>query len=129
MKVKLWRRERKLKAARFQKKWQELQKMCSSKENWAEAVWGADKLLDEALRKKHIRGKNMGERLVQAQRLLSDNDGVWFGHKLRAKIEADPEVKLKEPEVKNALVGIRQALKDLGALPSKKDTAKEPNDK
>ncbi len=59
----------------------------------------------------------MGERLVQAQHLLSDNDGVWFGHKLRAKIETDPAAKLKEKEVKSALVGIRQALKDLGALP------------
>ena len=128
MKLKLWRRERQLKVVRFQKKWQELQKMCSSKENWAEAINTADKLLDEALRKKRIRGKNMGERLVKAQRMLSDNDGVWFGHKLRAKIEAEPEMKLKESEVKNALMGIRQALKDLGALPGKKDT-KESDDK
>lgn len=128
MKLKLWPRERKLKVVRFQKKWQELQKMCSSKENWAEAIHNADALLDEALRKKRIRGKNMGERLVKAQRMLSDNDGVWFGHKLRAKIEAEPEMKLKETDVKNALVGIRQALKDLGALPGKKDT-KESDDK
>lgn len=128
MKLKLWPRERKLKVVRFQKKWQELQKMCSSKENWAEAIHNADTLLDEALRKKRIRGKNMGERLVKAQRMLSDNDGVWFGHKLRAKIEAEPEMKLKETDVKSALVGIRQALKDLGALPSKKD-AKESDDK
>jgi hypothetical protein len=128
MKLKLWRRERTLKVARFQKRWQELQKMCSSKENWAEAINNADKLLDEALRKKRIRGKNMGERLVKAQRMLTDNDGVWFGHKLRAKIEAEPEIKLKESEVKNALMGIRQALKDLGALPGKKE-AKESDDK
>ncbi len=122
MTVQFWRRERKLKTARFQKRWGELQKMCSSKENWVAAIQKADKLLDEALRKKRIRGKNMGERLVQAQHLLSDNDGVWFGHKLRAKIEAEPAAKLKEPEVKNALIGIRQALKDLGALP---ETGKE----
>ncbi len=122
MTVKFWRRDRKLKTARFQKRWGELQKMCSSKENWAAAMQNADKLLDEALRKKRIRGKNMGERLVRAQHLLSDNDGVWFGHKLRAKIEAEPAAKLKEPDVKNALIGIRQALKDLGALP---ETGKE----
>jgi hypothetical protein len=128
MKLKLWRRERTLKVARFQKRWQELQKMCSSKEHWAEAINNADKLLDEALRKKRIRGKNMGERLVKAQRMLTDNDGVWFGHKLRAKIEAEPEIKLKESEVKNALMGIRQALKDLGALPGKKEV-KELDDK
>jgi len=122
MKIRIWKPVRKLKVDRFQKRWQELQKMCSSKEEWAEAIARADRLLDEALRKKRIRGKNMGERLVKAQRMLTDNDGAWFGHKLRAKIEAEPELKLKESEVKSALVGIRQALKDLGALPgSKKD--------
>ncbi len=120
MKLKLWKPTRKLKVDRFQKKWQELQKMCSSKEEWAEAVSRADKLLDEALRKKRIRGKNMGERLVKAQRMLTDNDGAWFGHKLRARIEAEPDGKLKESEVKSALMGIRQALKDLGALPNAK---------
>ena len=124
--LKFWRRERKLKTARFQKKWHELQKMCSSKDNWVEAIQRADKLLDEALRKKRIRGKNMGERLVQAQRLLSDNDGVWFGHKLRAKAETEPAAKLKEADVKNALIGIRQALKDLGALPeNSKESARD----
>ena len=97
--------------------------MCSNKQSWPDVIQKADKLLDEALRKKRIRGKNMGERLVQAQRLLTDNDGVWFGHKLRARIEAEPSAKLKESEVKDALVGIRQALKDLGALPlGKKET-------
>jgi hypothetical protein len=60
----------------------------------------------------------MGERMVKAQRLFTDNDGVWFAHKLRNKIDADPTIKLKESEVKQALVGFRQALKDLGALPN-----------
>jgi hypothetical protein len=57
---------------------------------------------------------------VRAQRLLSDNDGVWFGHKLRNKIESEPDTKLKEKDVKDALIGTRQALKDLGALPDGK---------
>jgi hypothetical protein len=42
---------------------------------------------------------------------------VWFGHKLRNKIETDPDMKLKEDDVKGALLGIRRALKDIGALP------------
>ena len=62
----------------------------------------------------------MGERLVSVQRRLTDNDGAWFGHKLRNKLEADPGTKLKEVDVKDALIGIRQALKDLGALPGGK---------
>jgi hypothetical protein len=115
----LWRRFRpvRLNIEHFQKQWRELQKLLKNKEQWAMAILDADKLLDSALKKKHIKGHSMGERLVKAQRLFTDNDSLWFGHKLRNKIDADPTIKLKEAEVKQALVGLRQALKDLGALP------------
>ena len=116
----LWLRHRpaKLKTEFYQEKWQELQGMLRDKQKWALAVVDADNLLDNALKKKHISGHSMGERLVKAQRLFTDNDGIWFGHKLRNKIDADPTVKLKEADVKQALVGIRQGLKDVGALPN-----------
>jgi hypothetical protein len=113
-----WRnRQRPLKQEYFREKWKELQKLLRNKNRWDVALIEADNLLDIALKKKHIRGHNMGERLVKAQRLFTDNDGVWFGHKLRNKIQSDPEFKLKESELKQALMGIRQALKDVGALP------------
>jgi hypothetical protein len=112
----LRRRPRPLKTERFQDKWREMQKLLASKETWHQAIIDADKLLDEALKKKRFGGKSMGERLTKAQRLLSNNEAVWFGHKLRTKIEGDPKTKLKEADVKQALLGIRQALKDLGAL-------------
>lgn len=118
--VALRRRPQKLKVDRIQTKWQELQKMCAHKETWPNAIHEADKLLDQVLKKKRLTGKSMGERLTKAQRLLTDNEAVWFGHKLRKKLETDPGTKLREKEVKQALVGIRQALKDLGALPSDK---------
>ncbi|HKU18525.1 MAG TPA: hypothetical protein VJP80_04590 [Candidatus Saccharimonadales bacterium] len=113
-----WKRPKPLKTDYFQIKWQELQKLLPDKKQWATAIAEADQLLDQALRKKHIRGRTMGERLVKAQRLFTDNDGVWFGHKLRNKIDAEPTFKLKETDVKQALMGIRQALKDVGALPN-----------
>jgi len=113
----LRRRARPLKQTNFQSKWVALQKLCGNKQTWSQAITNADKLLDEALKKRRAGGKNMGERLVQAQRIFTDNDAVWFGHKLRNRIESDPEAKLKEADVKDALIGIRQALKDLGALP------------
>ena len=113
----LWRRRpRKLNKEQFQAKWRELQKMCADRKLWKNALIDADDLLDEALRKRHIRGKNMGERLVRAQREFTNNDGVWFGHKLCNKIEDNPKLRLKETEVKDALIGLRQGLKDLGAL-------------
>lgn len=116
----LYRRPRTLNVVKFQNKWRDMQKLLANKDNWKQAVVDADKLLDEALRKKRFKGKTMGERLTKAQRLLTDNESVWFGHKLRAKIESEPDAKLKEKDVKDALLGIRQALKDLGAFPDGK---------
>jgi hypothetical protein len=112
-----WWRPARLNTVFFQERWKELQKLLRNKEQWAAAILDADKLLDTALKKKRIRGRNTGQRLVRAQRLFSDNDSLWFGHKLRNKIAADPQMKLREKDVKQALVGIRQALKDVGALP------------
>src|ERR1700685_4683430 len=77
------KRPRQLNRAYFTKRWQELQKFCADKATWPLAIIDADKLLDEALKKRHFKGKTMGERLVSAQRSLTNNDGVWFGHKLR----------------------------------------------
>lgn len=107
---------RKLNTAKFTAKWQDAQKFLSSKETWQLAVINADKLLDEALKKKRYKGKSTGERLVAAQRDLSDNDGVWFGHKLSKKLLQDEISKLRKRDVQDAMIGIRQALRDLGAL-------------
>src|SRR5262245_35015682 len=93
----------------FQQRWKDLQQLLSDKTKWTKAILDADRLPDEALKKKRYRGGSMGERLVKAQRIFTDNDGVWFGHKLRNKIDADPTTKLKKTEVQQALVGIRQA--------------------
>ncbi|HYH74490.1 MAG TPA: hypothetical protein VD735_00855 [Candidatus Saccharimonadales bacterium] len=119
----LKRRPRRIKADYFQAEWRQMQKLCKSKDTWAQAILEADDLLDKALKRKRFAGKSMGERLVSAQRLINDNDGVWFGHKLRNRLDEDPALKLKESDVKQALVGIRQALKDLGALPGGKADA------
>jgi hypothetical protein len=100
----------------YQQKWQELQGLCKDKSTWPLAIIDADKLLDDALKRSKYRGKTMGERLVAAQRDISNNDDVWFGHKLRNRLVHENNVKLTERMVKEALLGIRGALKDLGAL-------------
>ncbi len=110
------RRKKPLNTTAFTEKWKEAQKLCAQKETWPLAVINADNILDEALKKSGYRGKTMGERLVAAQRDLSDNDGVWYGHKLRNKLVHESNTRLKEVDVKDALMGIRQALRDLGAL-------------
>jgi len=112
----LRRRPRKLNQAYYQERWQKLQGQLKDKSTWALAVIDADKLLDDALKRSKYRGKTMGERLVAAQHAIKDNDDVWFGHKLRNRLVHESDVKLHERDVKDALLGIRAALKDLGAL-------------
>lgn len=112
----LKRRPRRLNQAFYQEKWQTLQGLLKDRSTWPLAIIDADKLLDDALKRTHYKGKTMGERLVSAQRDISDNDGVWFGHKLRNRLVHESNVKLTEKMVKEALLGIRAALKDLGAL-------------
>src|SRR5690349_3060550 len=89
----IWRRRRPVELTStepFQEKWLELQKLLRDKARWGEAILAADTLLDEALKKKHLSGRSMGERLVKAQRLFSDNDSLWFAHKLRTQLDGDP---------------------------------------
>lgn len=109
---------RKLNQQKYQSKWQELQKLLKDKEAWPEAIVAADLLLNKALQQRRYKGKKMGERIVAAQRKLSNNDAVWYAHNLARDILEDPDIKLTEKKVKKALVGFRQALRDLGALPS-----------
>jgi len=101
---------------KFTERWNEAQKLCASKNTWPLAIINADKLLDDALKRTHYKGKTMGERLVSAQRDLTDNDSVWYAHKLRNKIVHEEYGDLKKRDVQKVLVGFRQALRDLGAL-------------
>lgn len=110
------RSRRNSKYASFKPRWQEVQKLCGKSDTWPMAVINADKLLDDALKLGGFKGKTMGERLVAAQRTLSDNDGVWFGHKLRNKLVHEDMSKLPKEDVQIALKGLRQALIDLGML-------------
>lgn len=107
---------RRLNQQYFVKEWRYLQAMCGNKDTWPLAVINADKLLDIALKKRKFAGKTMGERMVSAQRKFTNNDGVWYAHKLRNRLVHEQDVHLREKDVKDALIGIRQALKDLGAL-------------
>lgn len=100
----------------FQDKWLELLARVKTPEGMVLAIIDADKLLDEALKKRGFSGKTMGERLVAAQRSMSDNDAVWYAHKLRNRLVHEPTVNLKKREAQNALGGFKKGLKDLGAL-------------
>ena len=100
----------------FENQWIQLLTRVKSPEGMILAVIDADKLLDEALKRRRFRGKTTGERLVAAQRLISDNDAVWYAHKLRNRLVHEPNIRLKKSEAQSALAGFRQGLRDLGAL-------------
>jgi hypothetical protein len=100
----------------YQKRWSELLTRVKTSDGMSLAVIDADKLVDDAIKKRHFRGKTMGERLVAAQRTLTDNDAVWYAHKLRNRLVHEQNVRLKKRDVQKALAGFRQALRDLGAL-------------
>lgn len=114
-------RKRDIKITKFVDEWKSLQKYCRAKDTWADALLSADKLLDKALKKRRYKGKSMGERLVSAQRVITDNDDIWDAHNLVKKIIAsNGDYPLKETEVKEALISFKLALVDLGALPGVK---------
>ncbi|MBX4188868.1 hypothetical protein KW792_02100 [Candidatus Saccharibacteria bacterium] len=100
----------------FRACWGELLARVKTPEGMMLAIIDADKLLDEALKKRHIKGRTMGERLVSAQRLISDNDAVWYAHKLRNRLVHEPNVRLKKREARDALEGFKIGLRDLGAF-------------
>lgn len=100
----------------YHQQWGELLARVRTPDGMVLAIIDADKLLDQALKKRRFKGKTMGERLVSAQRTLSDNDSVWYAHKLRNRLVHEPNVRLKKKEAQTALAGFRQGLRDLGAF-------------
>ena len=117
-------RKRKLDPAYFMQRWLALQKFCGTRKTWPDAIIAADSLLDEALKKGGYKGKTTGERLVAAQRTITNNEAVWFGHKYCKRVPDEDVRRLRKQDVLEALQGFRQALRDLGAL----EIPKEPGD-
>lgn len=80
------------------------------------AVLNADKLLDQALREKGVRGETMGERMKTANASWRNANAVWGAHKLRNQIAHESDVRVTYDDARRALGGFKQALKDLGAI-------------
>ena len=113
------KRPRKIKTDLCTERWTTLQKHCADKKTWPLAVTEADKLLDDVLKRRKYKGKTPGERLVSAQHDFTNNESLWFGHKLNNRINEEGLKKLSKQNTLEALGGFRQALKDLGALRDK----------
>jgi len=80
------------------------------------SVINADKLVDQAMRERGLKGETMGERMKNGVALFSDRNGIWTAHKLRNVIVHEPDASVTYDQAKNALGCFRKALKDLGAI-------------
>ena len=79
-------------------------------------VLNADKLLDQALRERGVRGTTMGERMKNIKDTWSNANSVWTAHKLRNQIAHETDVNVGYDDARRALAGFKQALKDVGAI-------------
>jgi hypothetical protein len=109
-------RPQELNLADYKKGWKSVEQKLKDESLWALAIIEADDMLAEALKTRRYKGRNMGERLVSAQRDITNNPNVWFAHKLKKRIVMEENPKLNKKEVKTALLGLRGALRDIGAL-------------
>jgi len=80
------------------------------------AILNADKLLDQALKERGIKGETMGDRMKNAKTLFRDNNSVWSAHKLRNRIAHEDNARMTMKQTNNALADFRAALQDMGAL-------------
>ena len=79
-------------------------------------ILNADKLLDQALRERGVRGETMGERMKSARDTWSNANTVWMAHKLRNQVAHEPDVRISYDDTRRALAAFKQALKDVGAI-------------
>ena len=80
------------------------------------AILNADKLLDQALRARGIKGQTMGDRMKFAKESWTNRNAIWEAHKLRNKIAHEPDVRVGYDDARRALGGFKQGLKDMGAI-------------
>ena len=84
--------------------------------SWQLAVMNADKLLDQALRERHVRGKTMGERMKAADKQWHNANQLWAAHKVRNQLAHETNATITYDTAVRSLAAFRQGLKDLGAI-------------
>lgn len=103
---------------KYRLKWMAIEKQLN-KDNpsvCSMAILNADKLLDQALREKGVKGQTMGERMKTVKETWSNRNAVWNAHKLRNQIAHESDHQISYDDARRALAGFKQALKDIGAI-------------
>ncbi len=105
-----------LQKKRLIKRWNSLMKLVSKKNKWSQFAVEADKLIIDTLKFKHFKGHSAGEKIVSAQHKFSNNDDVWFCHKLATQILDDKTLLEDKDTVLRLIHSCRQSLIDLELL-------------
>ena len=102
----------------YRSKWLAIEQQLKRDEvsTYSLCVLNADKLLDQALKDKGMKGDTMGERMKSAKNIFSKRNNVWSAHKLRNKIAHEPDVRVTYDAARYALADMKRALKDVGAI-------------
>jgi hypothetical protein len=103
---------------KYRLKWMAIEKQLDKTDTsrCAMAILNADKLLDQALREKGVKGQTMGERMKTIQDTWTSANGVWGAHKLRNQIAHESDHHITYEDARRAMSGFKQALKDVGAI-------------
>lgn len=109
---------RQLDVDRYRVKWLSIEQQLQKDQvaSYHLSVLNADKLLDQALRDKGVKGNTIAERLKISAQILTRRNDVWSAHKLRNRIAHEPDVTVTYEAARTALAGFKQALKDIGAI-------------
>jgi hypothetical protein len=109
---------RNLNVEKYRMRWMQIEQQLKKDQpsSYHLVVLNADKLLDQALRERGVRGTTMGERMKTLKDTWSNANTVWNAHKLRNQIAHETEVNVSYDDARRALAGFKQALKDIGAI-------------
>jgi hypothetical protein len=100
-----------LDVVRYQQKWLSIEQQLQRDHvaSFQLCILNADKLLDQALKEKGVKGDTIAERLKSISTQLSRRDAIWSAHKLRNRIAHETDVVV-------TYEAARIALKDIGAI-------------
>lgn len=103
---------------KYRQKWLTIEQQLKKDEPTSHVlcILNADKLLDQALRERGIKGETMGARMKTLQANWSNANAVWGAHKLRNQIAHETDVQVDYETARRALGCFKQALKDVGAI-------------
>ncbi len=109
----------------FINRWKNLMNLAKKKSQWNQLIIEADKLLNDVLKYKHYKGKNLADKIVSAQRQFKNNDKIWSCHKLANKIQQDGYVLNDKQQLLDAVNCYREAFNDLGIFKKDKSSIDE----